>query len=156
MGRKSAHEVITPEGRTNGTHGSFAMGNGGYIHLRVHDRLEEYACVTRDDLRASMEFNVLAQFLFGVGTFFLGALWPLVELLAHQERFEPTSWMAVCGLSIAFGLTLATIGLRLLWLKHDRLKKYFPPQRSDGANGASIDNSCKSARNSNRRRKLIS
>jgi hypothetical protein len=127
MGRKSAHEVFTRGSRTNGAHKSFAMGNGGYIHLRFHDRLEEYACVTRDDLRASMEFNVLAQFLFGVGMFFLGALWPLVELLGHQERFEPTPWMAVCGLSMAFGLALAIVGLRLLWLKQDRLKKYFPP-----------------------------
>jgi hypothetical protein len=132
------------------------MGNGGYIRHWVHDRSEEYACVTRDELREIMEFNILAQSLFGGGTFFLGALWPLIELLGHQERFEPTPWMAVCGLSMAFGLTLAIIGLRLLWLKQDRLRKYFPPQGSDGVSGASTGNSCNSADSAIRRRRLTS
>jgi hypothetical protein len=91
------------------------------------DRHEEYELVTKDDLREIYAFGWLEKTLFGVGTFFFsGAFWLLIELMAHQEKFEFTAWMGTCAVSIVAGGVLAAIGLVLFYLKQQRLEKYFP------------------------------
>jgi hypothetical protein len=82
--------------------------------------------VTRDDLHEIREFGWLQQSLIGVGAFFCGAFWLLIELASHQEKFEFTVWMVLCTVSIFFGLVLMGLGLRLITLKQRRLDKYFP------------------------------
>jgi predicted transporter len=82
--------------------------------------------VTKDDLREIKGFGWLQQGLFGSGTFFFsGAFWLLAELVSHNEKSEFTSWMAMCILSILFGLVLISIGLFLHYLREKKLDKYF-------------------------------
>jgi hypothetical protein len=132
MRRKSAHKNVPK--RTNSNGADESSGNSGSIRHQVHDRYVEYVYVTPDDLRETREINALQEVLFGVGTFFFsGAFWLLLHLLAHQDRFAITAWMAACALSMLFGLTLAIVGLRLQWMRQDRLKKYFPVKGTNGA-----------------------
>jgi hypothetical protein len=103
-----------------------AGGEGARAYAHYQDRHEEYVLVIRDDLREIRSLGWLQQSLFGIGTFFFsGAFWLLIELMAHQERFEITAWMGMCLLSILFGVTLAVVGLVLFSLRQRRLNKYF-------------------------------
>lgn len=133
MKHKSAQRKVPERTKSNGA--GEGSGNGGSIRHKIHHRYVEYVYVTRDDLREIRDGNALQQLLFGVGTFFFsGAFWLSLELLAHQERFAITPWITACGLSMLFGLTLAVVGLRLQWMRQDRLNKYFPLKRTNGAN----------------------
>ena len=85
--------------------------------------------MTRDDLREVKEIGWLQQALFGVGTFFFsGAFWLLMDILAHQEKYELNAWISMCLLSMGFGGIIGLVGLRLFVLKQKRLDKYFPPK----------------------------
>jgi hypothetical protein len=106
-----------------------AGGEGARVHPHYQDRHEEYVLVIRDDLREIRSLGWLQQSLFGVGTFFFsGAFWLMIELMAHQERFEFTAWMGECVLSVLFGIVLAVVGLVLFTLRQRRLSKYFNQQ----------------------------
>jgi hypothetical protein len=99
----------------------------GKVHHRIHDRTEEYVYVTRGDLRELLTYGWLHQSLTGVGTFFFsGAFWLLAELLAHQEHFIFTSWMATCIISMIFGAVLASCGIIIFRVKQKKLEHYFP------------------------------
>jgi len=111
-----------------------ASGGGqtgrGRVRQKIHDRVEEYVYVTRDDLREIRTIGWLQQFLFGMGTFFFsGAFWLLIELIAHQREFEFTAWMGMCIVSITAGITVAAVGLVMFFLRKKRLDKYFPEER---------------------------
>jgi hypothetical protein len=59
---------------------------------------------------------------------FSGAFWLIIELMAHQEKFEFTPWIGVCIISMAAGVILAAVGLVMFSLRQKRLNKYFVPE----------------------------
>jgi hypothetical protein len=111
----------------SGSAGSKSGLAGAQVHPKYHDRHEEYVLVTRDDLREVRELSWFQQGLFGVGAFFFsGAFWLLIELLAHQQKYEFDAWVGMCLLSMAFGAIVGGVGLRLFFMRQQRLDKYFP------------------------------
>jgi hypothetical protein len=138
-GALSKAEEATAVGEVTRPVASIVGGAQAVPHYR--DRHEEYELVTRDDLREVRAFGWLQQSLFGVGTFLLGFLWLLIQLLAQQEKFEFTAWMGMYLIGIAAGLVFVGIGLVLFYLKQKRLQKYFPPR-----NAGNVDHSKSSPR----------
>lgn len=115
------------EGSAEGIGSKRAKG-GARVHPVYSDRHEEYALVTKDDLREFKAFSWMQESLLGCGVFFFsGAFWLLCELLAHQaetSKFELTPWMFVCFVSMSFGIILTALAFGMFVLKQKRLKKY--------------------------------
>ena len=103
-------------------------GGGARAHPHYEDRHEEYLLVTKDDLREIRAFGWMQQGLLVSGTFFFsGAFWLFIELVAHQSengKFEFTSWMGMCVLSMGFGTILGVIAWGHAILRQRRLNKY--------------------------------
>lgn len=120
-------ESLPPAAKSEGGR----SGGRGKVIPRYHDRVEDYAYVTESDLRETVEFGALQTALIQTGTFFFsGAFWLLIEQIVRQSeatsQFKFTPWMAMCVLSMIFGIALAVAGWRLFLLKQDKIKRYFP------------------------------
>ena len=102
---------------------------GAKARPRYHHRDEDYILVTRDDLREIKGFGWLQQGLLSVGTFFFsGAFWLFAELLANQEKFAFTAWLAMCVVSMGSGAVLIVASLIFYSMRQKRLDKYFGNQ----------------------------
>jgi hypothetical protein len=100
---------------------------GARIHSKYYDRTEDVVAVTRDDLREIGTIGYLQAGTAAVGMFFLsGAFWALMSLVAEHGRNESYySWYFTFLISIVFGATLTAVGIRLYYLKLQRITKYF-------------------------------
>ncbi len=104
-----------------------AEAGGGGISTKVYPRTEEYAYVTRSDLRELQTIGWLHQSLIGLGTFFSsGAFWLAIGIISQQPKVEFTAWLGMCLISIVAGGALAAVGLILFAVKQKKLAKYFP------------------------------
>ena len=83
--------------------------------------------MTPSDLTDISKFGWLEYALSQTGGFFFaGALWQAVSILAAQDHFQFTPWLAVCAVSMAFGLILMGVGLVLVNMRQAKVRKYFP------------------------------
>jgi energy-converting hydrogenase Eha subunit G len=103
---------------------------GAQAHPTYYDRHEEYALVTKEDLREVSTIGWLQEGAAGFGLFFLsGAFWLLVTLIAEHGKdpnFYP--WYLACAVISVCGGILVFVGARLFLLKQARLEKYFPQE----------------------------
>jgi hypothetical protein len=129
VGAEERRATPSPSSRKPRSERAAVGGEGAKAHPRYRDRHEDYILVTQDDLREIKTLGWVQQALYGTGTFFFsGAFWLIMELMAHQEKFEFTPWMGVCIISMASGVVLAVVGLIMFSMRQKRLSKYFIPE----------------------------
>jgi hypothetical protein len=98
---------------------------GARAVAHYEDRHERYVLVTKDDLREIKGFGWLQQSLFGAGAFlFSGAFWLLINLLSEQTKYQFTSWMGMCVISMIAGAMLSGVGIIMFVMRQKRLNKY--------------------------------